>query len=821
MGDFARDLRFGWRLLARNPGVSGAALLTLALGIGATSSMFGVVNAVVLKPLGYPDSARLVLVSERYPPENLDFLPASVPDYLDWRAQKDVFQALGAFREIYFNLTEAGNPERLVGGGVSASLFQVLGVEAMAGRTFVAEEEEPGQEAVVVLSHGLWQRRFGADPSLVGHSIPLNGRPYTVVGIMPPGFEFPPPFSRDGNRYATRQELWVPLAFSPQQKTRRMVHVLRVVARLEDGVSLEQAQAAMDTVVDQISRDNPKEHADVEAQLSTLHRQVTGFVAPNLLLLLAAVALLLLIACANVANLLLSRVATRKPELSTRAALGASRWQIVRQLFAESLILAVGGGLLGIVLAQAVILALPLAAARVPRLEQVSLDARVILVSLAACLATALLFGVAPAWQASRPELQDALRQGARALSAGIGQRRLHAALVVVEVALALTLLVGASLVFRSFLRLSAVNPGFLAENVLAFDLSASVAKYPEERQRAAFYQEVLHRLRQLPGVRTAGATAHLPLGGPRCGHVALIEGRSAEDLKDLPTTGCSVVTPGYFASLGIPVLRGRDLEDRDREDSTRVAVINEVMAARFWSGGDPVGTRLKQGRAEEDAPWLTVVGVVGNVKRSGLGAPVEPEVFLPHLQLPFERIPDPGAMTLVVRAESNPLALMPAVREQILAVDPELPVSNPRSLQKVVAASLSSDRLSLLLLGAFAGLAFLLAAFGVYAVTRYLMAERTQEIGLRLALGATPRRLQAMVVAQRLRLLLIGLGIGVAGALAFGRLLRSSLYGIEATDPLSFLIMLLAFLLVGLVASYLTARRATAIGPSAALRYE
>jgi putative ABC transport system permease protein len=368
---------------------------------------------------------------------------------------------------------------------------------------------------------------------------------------------------------------------------------------------------------------------------------------------------------------------------------------------------------------------------------------------------------------------------------------------------------------------LSAVNPGFLAENVLAFDLSAPVAKYPEERQRAAFYHEALQRLRQLPGVRTAGATAHLPLGGPRCGHVALIEGRSAEDLKDIPATGCSVVTPGYFASLGVPVLRGRDFEDRDREDSTRVAVINEVMAARFWPDGDPVGTRLKQGRAEEEAPWLTVVGVVGNVKRSGLGAPVEPEVFLPHLQLPFERIPDPGTMTLVVRAESNPLALMPAVREQILAVDPELPVSNPRSLQKVVAASLSSDRLSLLLLGAFAGLAFLLAAFGVYAVTRYLMAERTQEIGLRLALGATPRRLQAMVVAQGLRLLLIGLGIGVAGALAFGRLLRSSLYGIEATDPLSFLIMLLAFLLVGLVTSYLTARRATAIGPSAALRYE
>jgi putative ABC transport system permease protein len=583
-----------------------------------------------------------------------------------------VFEALAAMVETSFTLTGGGDPERTEGAQVTATMFPLLGVEPAQGRFFSAEEDEPGSGKVVVLSHGLWQRRFGSDSSLVGEKIDINGQARTVVGIMPEGFQFPPPFSRDGESYATKHELWIPLVLTPDQYNQRIDHYLRVLGRLKPGLTVEKAQAEMETIVGKINRDYPDEHADIEAHVVSLHEQVVGFVQPALLILLAGSGLVLLIACVNVANLLIARASTRQREMAVRSALGAGRPRLVRQLLTESVLLAGAGGALGLLLAhwgfRLLVVFVPGSVPRFDNFDSISLSPTLLALTAAVSVLTGIIFGLAPAWQFPRLDLQDSLKEGGRASTQGSRGGRLKSSLIVVEVALALTLLIGAGALLRSFLHLSRVDPGFRAENVLVMDLSLSESKYPEGRQRAAFFQQVVSRTEKLTGVVAAGANSHLPLSGSVFGNAALIEGRPVTSLKDIPTTACGVVTPGYFRAMGIPLLEGRMFTDLDSMESNPVAIINQTMARRYWPHTNPLGKRIKQGRPESDLPWITIVGVVGDVKQWGLTAEVRPEVYLPHLQDPFRSFPaaDQKAMTLVIRSESDLMSLVPVTRKMI-----------------------------------------------------------------------------------------------------------------------------------------------------------
>ncbi len=824
MLNLAQDLQYGYRVAVRSLGITAAAVLTLALGIGSVSAMFSVVNGVLLRPLLYAEPDRLVMVWEIYPPEGIDYLPASAPDYMDWRAQSQSFDSLAAMVETNFNLTEGGDPERARGGRVTASLFPLLGIEPALGRTFLLDEEEPGRHRVVVLSHALWQRRFGSDPGVVGKTMLIDGAAHTVVGIMPRGFEFPPPFSRDGAVYATRHELWVPLVLTPEQLNQRLAHFLRVLGRLKPDVTLAQARAEMDRIVRQVSRDYPDEHADIEAHVVGLHDQVVGFVRPAILLLMVAVGLVLAIACANVANLLFARGAARQREIAIRFALGARRRRVFRQLLTESVMLSVLGGAMGLVLAY---LGMRLLNAyipgSVPRLAEVGLDFSLVGPTLAVSVLTGIAFGMAPAWRVRRIDLHGSLKEGGRTTTAGSSQRRLRSSLVVLEIALSLTLLIGASVLIQSFIRLRRVDPGFLPQNVLVWDLTLPESKYPEEHQKAAFYHQAVQRLRNVGGVVSAGAISHLPLGGTAYGNLARIEGRAMTSLKDVPTTTCGAVTPGYFRTMGIPLIRGRTFTDLDTIESNLVVVINQTMARRFWPDTEPIGKRFKQGQPGQEAPWLAIVGVVGDVKQWGLTAEIRPAVYLPRLQDPFRtnRGADPGSMSLVMRSESQPENLVPTVREALGDLDREVILSNLRTLEQVVSGSTASRRFTMLLMGLFAAMALALAVMGIFSVITFSVAERTHEMGVRMAFGAGARDVVSLVVRTAMKLTLTGVTLGLAGGFALTRLMSGLLYGVRGIDLLSFVGAPILFFAISIVASTIPARSATAADPLVALRYE
>jgi len=824
MDNLIRDVRYAVRVFIRSPGTTAAVIATLALGVGANTAMFSVVNGVLLRPLPYPESDRLVMVWETYPPEGLDYLPASAPDFLDWREQSRLFDGMAALAETHYNLTEGGDPERVRGARVSPGLFRLLRVEPFLGGEWLSEEQEAGGDKVVVLSHGLWQRRFGADASLVGKKILIDGEAHTLVGVMPEGFVFPPPFTRDGRTYAAQHEVWVPLVITPQQREKRLVHYLRVVARLRPGVGRAQAQAEMDSIVSGVNRIFPEVHADVGAHLVPLRQQVVGFVQPALLLLLAAVGLVLLVACANVAHLLLARAADREREVAVRAALGAGRSRLIRQSLTESVTLALAGGAAGLLTAGVALdLLLSYAPASVPRLSSIRLDGNALLVTLLASVLTGIVFGLAPAWLSSEPQLVPLLKEGGRGSAEGSRRLRFQNLLVVGEVALALVLVVGAGLLFRSFLLLRGGDPGFRPKNLLVFDLPPLESKYGAERQRAAFYQQVVEQIATLPEVATVGATSHLPLASPASGNLALIEGQQVTGLKDIPTTLCGAVAPDYFGAMGIPLLQGRSFSWLDTEDSNRVVVINQTMARRFWPDRDAVGKRIKQGRPEDDVPWLTIVGVVGDVRQSGLAAEVEPQVYLPRLQRPFETNPaaDPRSMTLVIRSGSEPLALVPSIREAVSRLDREVPLVNIRTMEDVVSGSLAERRFSTLLLALFAAIALALAGVGVYGLIACLVAGRAHEMGIRMALGARRADVVGLVVRGAMKWTALGVALGIVTSFAFGRLVSGLFFGVGEADPLSYLGASGVLLLTSFVASYIPARRATAADPMAALKYE
>ncbi|HXG65767.1 MAG TPA: ABC transporter permease [Blastocatellia bacterium] len=807
-----QDLRYGIRTLARRPGFTAIAVLTLALGIGANSALFSVVNAVLLRPFPFGDPEHLVIVWETKLQRNLPFMFASPPNYADWREQNQVFEEMAAFFPGSFFLTQDGEPAQVPGARVTASLFPLLQVQLLLGRTFSPEEDRPGGPKAVVLSHGLWQRRFGADPNLVGTTILLNDQPHTVAGIMPPDFNFPPPIALEGTAPAERADLWLPFALD-MKAGQRGAHYMTVIARLKPGVSVEQANAEMNAIADRLEQDYPDTNAGWDITIVPFAAQVLGKVQPALLVLLGAVGCVLAIACANIANMLLSRAAGRRKEFAIRMALGAGRARLLRQLLTESLALALLGGAAGLLLAywgmRFLILAAP---GNVPRLEESSINLTVAGFTLAIALLTGTLFGLAPALQSFSPDLSRWLKEGGRTSGEGAGTFR--AALVAAEVALALALLAGAGLLLQSFRHLRGVDAGFQAANVTTLRLSLPQARYPQPAHRVAAYMEIERRMNALPEVEAAGFTFDLPLESDWQGTSFTIEGEPPLPPDANRQINFTFVTPGYFRAMGVPLLRGRNFTEQDGPGAPNVILINETLARRFFPTEDPIGKRLFVGFSS-NVP-REVVGIVGDVRHSDFYQPPTAHVYVPCYQAAFM-----NSMSLVARSRAQSSAVIAAAREQIRSFDRALPIYDIKTMEQVVSESLAQPRFSGLLLGLFAVLALALGSVGIYGVISYSVAQRTHEIGVRMALGAQRRDILKMVVGRGMRPVFIGLGIGLAGALWLTRFLSSLLFGVSATDPMIFAGVALLLLLAALLACYVPARRATKVDPMMALRYE
>jgi putative ABC transport system permease protein len=805
-------------MLLKRPGFTIVAVITLALGIGANTAIFSVVNGVLLRALPYPEPQQLLMVWSNRPglqaQTDLTDSPVSAADFVDWRNQNQAFAQLAALHTRALNLTDRGEPELLGGIRASANLFSLLGVEARLGRTFLPEEDQPGSR-VVLISHGLWQRRFGADPKLVGQTLTLNDESHTVVGILPPDFQFPRRGELPaGYQFPRRVEVYLPLALTPDQAGNRGRHYLAVVGRLKPQVTIRQAQAEMDGLAQRLQQQYPQSNTGKGVRLAALHEQVVGKARPALLVLMGAVGFVLLIACANVANLMLARAGARRKEMAIRAALGAGRGRIIRQLLSESVLLAIVGGGLGWFLALwGVELLLAVGPSNLPRLEEVGLDHGVFIFTLLISLATGLLFGLAPALAASRLDLNEALKEGTRGSAVG-GSHHLRRLLVVAEIALSLVLLIGAGLLVRSFSQLLSVDAGIDTRNVLTLDILLPRAKYAGPQQ-TAFFEQVVERVRSLPGVESAGAVYPLPLSGGQEGAGFSIEGQPPPAPGELRTAGPRWVSPDYFKVMGISMLRGRAITAQDGGDAPRVVVINEAMKRRFWPNEDPLGKRISFLTTDGTPDWREIVGVVKNIRHTALDSEPQPEMYFPFSQFPLP------FMTIVVRTASDPLSLVPAARNQVMAVDKDQPISNIHTMEELLAISVSQRRFNMLLLITFAVVALALASVGIYGVMSYTVAERTHEIGLRMALGAQRRDVIRLVISQGMMLAGIGVGIGLVCAFAMTRMMSSLLFGVGATDPLTYALIAALLSSVALLACYLPARRATKVDPMVALRYE
>lgn len=808
------DIRYAFRMLLKRPGFTVIVVLTLALGIGANTTIFSAIDAVLLNPLPYKDPERLMVVWEtnkQLGPEMWDRNEAAFGNFLDWRSRNQIFDQLGALFDAQMILTGVNEPQRIQSCVVTTNFFQVIGVQPMLGRSFLPESEKPGSPFTVIISHELWQRQFGSDPSIVNKNLTLNAHQVAVIGVMPPGFELQFPITR-------HVDMWVPMVIDVADPGYhdRGNNFLYTVGRLKPGVSQEQAQTEMNLIAGQLQQQYPETNAGKGVRVVALHKQLVGNVESYLYMLFAAVGFLLLIACANVAGLLLARVTARHREVAIRIAVGASRWRLIRQLLTESVILSALSGLLGLLLAYGgVKLLVALTPSEVPRLHEIGLYVPVFLWTLAISVVTGVLFGLAPAVQASKPDLNTALKESSGRNPGSFQGSGLRNVLIVSEVAVALLLLVGAGLMTRSFLRLQQVDPGFDATNVVSMNIALPTSKY-REQQVLTFYDQLFERVKNLPGVKSVAGINLLPLGIGNVSSRFIVEGAPFVALADRPFAGVRVVTPDYFQTMNIPQLKGRSFTEQDREKTSNVIIVNEALANRYWPNQDPIGKRL--GFSEEDPrkqEWREIVGVVGNVKSKALEIEVMPEAYFPYRQIPE------NVMNLVVRTTSDPVSMVPVIRDQVLSLDKDQPVSDVMTMEQRVAKSVAAKRFVMSLLGAFSVLALGLAAVGIYGVMAYLVTQRTQEIGVRMALGAQKRDVLRLVVGKGMVLAVIGTAIGLIASLVLTRLMRSLLFEVTPTDWLTFVIVSVVLLVVSLLACYIPARRATKVDPLVALRYE
>jgi putative ABC transport system permease protein len=811
----AQDLKYTFRALRKSPGFAAAAILVLALGIGANTAIFSVVNAVLLRPLPFKDSDRLMQVWHVPPPKSFPGMTrfaVSTANYLDWEKQNHVFEQMAMYNYNSFNLTSSDRPEALPGAGVSTDFFSALRSQPLLGRTFLPEEDHPGHNHVVILSYSVWKSTFAANPNIVGQDVAFDGQRYTVVGVMNPSFRFP-----------TFARLWTPIAWTDQERAVRGEHHSGVIARLRSGVELPQAQAEMNAISARLGQQYPEDDKGWGAIIVPLREEMVQDVRPALLMMLGAVAFVLLIACANVANLTLAKTFSRSKEFAIRAALGASRARVLQQSLTETVVLSLAGGALGLLFARAgTTLITNFLSDNLPRSTEIGLDAWVLCFTLFVSLLTGILAGLAPAFRLSKTDLNEALKQGLGRTDSDSGGTRVRNLLVVSEVALSLILLIGAGLMIRSLWLLRGVNPGFDASNVLTMNVQVPPTKFATPLQQFQFFDRTLNQVRALPGVESAGVIDDLPLTGGGSHQPILIEGHPAVPMSEQPEVDVRVISPGYLQALRVPLRRGRALDSSDTPDRPAVVLISETMAKRFWPNEDALGKHLTMsflpGKSRE------IVGIVGDIKLDALDI-AEPSATL-YVPVSQVGVPLMGGwrsfpMSLVVRATLPPASLVAPITSTIHQIDAQTPLLQVSTMDEILANSLSQRRFNMLLFAAFAGLALLLAAVGIYSVLAYAVRRRFREIGIRMALGAEIVDVLRMVVFEGMLPTLIGVGIGLAGALALGRLLSNLIYGVQASDPLTFAAVSLLLTVVALFACLVPAYRATKVEPIKALRDE
>ena len=809
-----RDLKYSLRRLLKSPGFTTVVILTLGLGIGANTAIFSVVNTVLLQPLAYREPDRLVTINHHYQSEALNNLdaPVSAAGFRDYRDKTKSFDAVAVETGWSANLTGTGDPERVPAIRVSGDYFRVFGVAPQLGRTFGRDEDDPGKNNVVVISDGLWKRIYGGDRGVVGKTMQLNSVGYTILGVMPPGFR------AFFNRNA---DIWTPLALEAKQyaPVNYTNEWLDLSARLKPGVSAKQADAEMRAFAEQVRRLYPDAVGTKwTLKVRTLDEMATGEIRPALLVLLGAVGFVLLIACANVANLLMARVTSRQKEVAIRTALGADRWALVRQLLTESLLLALAGGLLGLAIAFWSVRTLGAIVPNIPGGNDLRIDGTVMLFTLGISVLTGLLFGVVPALQTSRTNLHETLKEGGRSGAADVSGNSLRRVLVVGEVALALTLLIGAGLLIRSVARLQHLSPGFNADHLLTFDVSLPNAKYSSDTIRQQFFLSMLDRVSHVPGVVAAGGTTNMPFGPNNWSTGSFeVEGYQAGPNQPGPWGDNHAVTPDFFRTMRVPVLQGRAFTSSDLQSSQAVAIVDEEFVRKFYHDQNPIGKRIAFGARRGKQPdWITIVGVVGHMMAEALDAKPRVQLYLPYAQRP-----DLPFMSVAVRTTNDPLLMARPVREAIHSVDKDMPISNVKTMDDLLESSLGQRRLSMILLGAFSAIALLLASIGIYGVLSYSVTQRSRELGIRMALGAARSRVLTLVIGQGMTLAVIGIGIGLVGALALTRLLASQLYSIRPTDPMTFMGVSLLLAAIALVATLVPALRATRVDPVVALREE
>jgi predicted permease len=819
MGTLWQDVRYGVRMLLKKPGFTLVAVFTLALGIGANSAIFSIVNGLLLRPLPFQDSERLVIIWTHSPGANVAQDWPSPGQYMAVKSQNSVFEEISIAQGTSVNLTGRAEPERIGVIRTSSNLFSLLGAKPQLGRTFLPQEDQPGQQPSVILSYGLWQRRFGADPNVLGQSVTLNGKPYTIIGVMPSDFllnkEVMPTVGG-----VEQAEMLLPLPMSEKDLSQQGDENYNLLARLKPGATIPQAQAQLNGAVRQLEQEHPDTYPPSRAfsmSVRPLIEQVVGDVRTALLILLGAVGCVLLIACANVANLLLAWATAREKEIAIRTAIGAARWRIVRQLLTESVLLAVLGGAVGLLIATWTLDGIRwLNPGNIPRLQNIRMDGRVLAFTCAVVMLTGILFGLAPALRGSHVRLSETLKEGGRSLI-NTGHQRLRNLLVVAEIALSLVLLIGAGLLIRSFVRVQQVEPGFTTENIISLRLSIAGTSFAEEPRRSLFYPQLWERIRRLPGVESAGAVSAIPLSGGIGWGSLTIEG------YDPSVTGQSVIqsdirvaSTGYFETMKIPLKGGRFFTEQDTKEAMKVVVIDQNMARKYWPGSDPVGRRVKLGGPDDsETPWLTVVGVVDNVKHYALDTESRVALYLPQSQTPA------GGMYMVARTSTDPASLASTITRELRAMDPNIAIYDVKTMEQRLSESLARRRFAVFALALFAVVALLLAVIGIYGVMSYSVAQRTREIGIRLALGAQTRDVLRLVIGQGMLLALIGIGIGLVGAFGVTRVMASLLFGIGATDPVTFTAITLLLAGVAFLACYIPARRATRVDPMEALRYE